>query len=324
MSRKTKPLEPLKESEIARLTPIVPSTTGTDGLINSNENGPSSSSGSNNNKSNHSDDNDGKKRSESSASTNNKSESSVNKGRRKGEGHEPGPKDVKDLFEQAFKTVTLTMGSIACCIHRATAMDTAEAKHVADRLNDAVRVMSQTRIIVFKAIENFVYLKVTKSSMNHRCETVDTMMSVDVPEEFASSPNVIGSSAITNPTSTTAMDPLDLLLHKSHGATIVRNLIGMVLRGQVERTKGGTLPKSELAAMASKIAGEMYQELCLVLPDLKCSNPKDIPLGVPVMEMAVNVHSAIRTHFRRLPELIVNKVLLPLCQSSWSHGERTI
>lgn len=215
---------------------------------------------------------------------------------------QPGAKATKGLFEKAFRIMTMTMGSLSCCLQRATSMSRADAESVARRLNDAVHVMSQTRIIVFKAVENYVYLKVTENSS----ATASPMMFVDSIECASSA----GPSNSVDPPNINKMDPLDLLLHKDHGVTIIRNLIGIVMRGQVERTMGGTTPKSELAIMACETAGDMYRKICLVLPNLGPSNPENLPLGVPLMEMAVNVHSAIRTHFRRLPELVVNKVII--------------
>ncbi|KAG0208197.1 hypothetical protein BGX31_002409 [Mortierella sp. GBA43] len=133
----------------------------------------------------------------------------------------------KDLFKKVFKTVALTMGALTSCIVRATSLKRNQAELITSRLNGAVHVASRSRIMVLKAIENCIYLKVTGST------AVDPH---PIPDEF---------------------DPLDLILHRTHGA-IVRNLISLVMSGG--------------------------------------------------MDMATDLHSDIKTYFRKLPETIVTKV----------------
>ncbi|KAF9962823.1 hypothetical protein BGZ65_007773 [Modicella reniformis] len=183
----------------------------------------------------------------------------------------------KNLFDKTFKTVTMTMGSLTCCIRRATSLDKEHAEQVSKHLDKAVHTSSRARIMVFKALENYIYLKVARDPVGE------------------------------NSSVSTALDPLDLILDPTHGTTIVRNLIALVMNGGRDGG-GGTTPKAPQAVAAKEIAKNIYQELCLVLPGLGAVNPEDIPLGVPRMEMAVNIHSAILTHFRRLPGLIISKM----------------
>ncbi|KAK3825281.1 MAG: hypothetical protein J3Q66DRAFT_420200 [Benniella sp.] len=70
----------------------------------------------------------------------------------------------KDNFIKSFKTTTTTMGALTSCIHRATSLSREEARCIADRLDEAVHVFNVARIIGYKAIENFIYVKVPKRS----------------------------------------------------------------------------------------------------------------------------------------------------------------
>ncbi|KAG0007050.1 hypothetical protein BGZ65_010676 [Modicella reniformis] len=260
--------------------------------------------------------NNGKSRSVSSSNSN-------QRGRSGGKKEESDPKAVKDLFDKTFKTVTMTMGSLYSCIRRATSLDNNQADTIAKRLNDAVHVLSQTRIIAFKAIENFIYLKLAENptkktlleheytpdpSVSAKVEILDPAVAAETevldPMELTEAESLDPSES-AGPSKTAKIDPLDLLLDHTHGTTIVRNLLSIVMKGC--RRGGGAVPRAPEAIMARDTAIDIYRELCLVLPDLEAVNPKKIPLGVPTMELAVNVHTAISTHFRRLPELIVNK-----------------
>jgi hypothetical protein len=189
-----------------------------------------------------------------------------------------GMSDHKDMFQRSFKTVTLTLGAISGCIRRATTLTSEETAAVERRINDAVHIMSLTRSIVFHGIELYVYKSLTT----------------------------------TVPRRTDELDPLDLLVHKDHGASFVRNLISHILSGSPP-TKG---PKAKKPAtvQAKQLANDVYQELKDVLSDLKPTNPPknkesvEMPLGIPQADMAVNILTAIRQHFGRLPGLIIKKV----------------
>jgi hypothetical protein len=188
-------------------------------------------------------------------------------------------KVIKDLFQKVFKTVTLTMGSTTACLLRATSLNREQATQITRRLEDAVHVASRARIVVLKAIEHYLYIKVTESPVEE---------SHPVSVEF---------------------DPLDLILDKTHGTTIVRNLLSLVMSGGTEKDTGATAQASGAIA-AKAIAKNIYNALCMAVPDLEPVNPAKIPLSVARMEMATDLHSDIRTHFRKLPELIVNKVIM--------------
>ncbi|KAF9967421.1 hypothetical protein BGZ65_013044, partial [Modicella reniformis] len=80
------------------------------------------------------------------------------------------------------------------------------------------------------------------------------------------------------------LDPLDIMLDRKHGATVE------------------TIQAQELAQSA-------YDNLRRILPDLQPTKGSlKIPLGTPQQALAVEIHSAIRTHFARIPEVIVSKM----------------
>ncbi|KAF9344365.1 hypothetical protein BGX34_005751, partial [Mortierella sp. NVP85] len=236
-------------------------------------------------------------------------------------------KDEKDEIGKVFKTVTLTMGALTSCIRRATSLSKEESKHVSNRINEAVHVLNLARTIGFKAIENYIYLKVAgnpsvDSPMHEETRSLDLAESdphnaAEVLDPHETSQSVEKGSSEFHPLDpqetpqsvkqdSFKFDPLDLILHPSDGTTVVRNLLSIVLKGDV---KGGKPTTSPGAIAARETAKEIYKEFCRVLEDFEPVNPQSIPLGSPLMELAENVHSAIRAHFRRLPGLILNKVI---------------
>lgn len=179
----------------------------------------------------------------------------------------------KKAFKQSFKMVTLTMGSLSGCMRRATNLTSHEISTVAARIDQAVHVLSVTRGLVFKAIEHFLYK----------------------------------SLAATQPGQTAdgCLDPLDMLLHRQHGATLIRNLIALVLTGTV--SVHGRTPTGE-ALRARNIAAGIYRDLKEIISGLGPTNPQRMNLGVAQEDLSVDIHTAIREHFGRLPLLLTKKV----------------
>jgi hypothetical protein len=243
------------------------------------------------------------------SSSSRSSNTSSNKKREKSD-----PKIEKDLFDKTFKIVTMTMGSLTCCLRRATSLNKEQAQRITERLDEAVHVFSRARNIAFKALENYIYLQVTKGAKDKQLELEPVEFDPLIPaldlHESAEQDSLEASRMI--PPKASNMAPLDLILDRAHGTTVVRNLVTLLMNGG-DISHGGAVAKAPEAIDAQQIAKEIHKELCLVFPDLEAVNPKSMPLGVPLMELAVNIHSAIRTHFHRLPGLIVNKVI-HLCQ----------
>lgn len=182
-------------------------------------------------------------------------------------------KHHKDAFKRSFKNVTLTMGSLTGCMRRATNLTSLEISAVATRINQAVHILSVTRGLVFRAIEFFLY------------------KSLDAVQQ--------------GQTAGGQLDPLDMLLHRQHGATLIRNLIVLVLTGTA--SVAGPQARGE-ALRARNIAVGIYHDLLEILPGLGPTNPQNMCLGVAQEDLSVNIHTAIREHFGRLPVLLTKKV----------------
>ncbi|KAF9921380.1 hypothetical protein BGZ65_010399, partial [Modicella reniformis] len=151
----------------------------------------------------------------------------------------------------------MTLGSITGCLRRTTTLTASEISIIRERLEAATDILNKTRIMIYKSLEFFI---------------LDTLRS----------PNEAG-------------DSLDVILDKTHGDTLVRNLITLILN-------------CAKAIQARALARSIYDDMCKELPDLKpFKGSQDIPLSIPQSELAREILSALRTHFGRLPETIVSK-----------------
>ena len=219
----------------------------------------------------------------------------------------------KDNFSQSFKTMTMTMGALASCIHRATSLTREEARCIADRLDEAVHIFNVARTIGYKAIENFIYVKVPKSSSlvvpeeTHASEFAELdSMEHDIYETSQPAEQPV-EQPDEQPVEQTESGSLDLILDPVHGLTVIRNLVSIILKGSI--TERSTEMAQE-SVDARNTAVDIYEEYCKVV-DLEPVNPTKIPLGIPIADLAVNIYNDISMHFRRLPKLIVDKVIDP-------------
>jgi hypothetical protein len=193
----------------------------------------------------------------------------------------------KDSFKALFKTVTLTLGSLSGCLRRATNLSSDEVSAVVDRIDKACHLLSVARRLTFQAVEYLVY------------KTLD-----EEPEEVESG---VAETGVTK--KETKMDPLDLILDRSHGCTLIRNLLSIFLNGP-SANQMGPKPKSVPAKQAQELAAETYGGLKNVLSNLPTLNDavSPMPLSIPKADLAVEIHTAIREHFGRLPVLVTKKV----------------
>jgi hypothetical protein len=176
---------------------------------------------------------------------------------------------LKSLHQKTFQTSTMTLGSITGCLRRATNLTADEAGIIRDRLEAAADILNKTRIMVFKGLELFILNEVRS-----------------VPQRS---------------------EPLDVLLDKKHGYTIVRNLVALVLNGAIDNRGRPTRDPEAIRARSS--AQSIYDDLCNELPELKpMKGSCKIPLSIPQMELAREIHCNLRIHYGRLPETIVTKV----------------
>lgn len=166
-------------------------------------------------------------------------------------------------------------------------MTNEEAKLVAGRVETVVDALAKTRMFVYKSIELFLI------SQLH----AETSMDLDPSEDALEK------------------GPLDLILDREHGATVVRNLVALVLNGSAEPGKGAKIDQETIRAQ--ELAQSVYDNLREVLLDLKAmKGPSKVPLGIPQQALAQEIHAAIRTHFARLPEVIVSRVTSSATYSS--------
>ncbi|KAF9973521.1 hypothetical protein BGZ65_009213, partial [Modicella reniformis] len=162
-------------------------------------------------------------------------------------------KALKDLFAEAFKRVTLTLGCLTGALRRATSLNQNEALQVAEQINKAVHILSTARILVFKGIEIFVYRHASK-------DQAANVADLDMDPSKSSTAMEIDDSSCG---SGSGMDPLDLLLDKKHGRTLLRNLGALVMSG----TTGNRTSTDPLAQQARALAKSIYDDLKLAMPN---------------------------------------------------------
>ncbi|KAI8358157.1 hypothetical protein B0O80DRAFT_275249 [Mortierella sp. GBAus27b] len=188
-------------------------------------------------------------------------------------------------------------------IRRATSMSQDEARAVAERINSAVHTMSMARIMVFKGIELLVY-----KHLSDKSHSSNMAMDLDEQESTSKDPPIISIEDTSMKESDLPMNPLDLLLDRKHGRTLVRNLSALVMNGKIDR---GRTSNDPCGKQARELAKSTYEDLSQVVPGVLPLTPesyKDMHLAVPNADICVNMHTAIRSHFRRLPELITAKM----------------
>ncbi|KAG0001874.1 hypothetical protein BGZ65_003114 [Modicella reniformis] len=187
-------------------------------------------------------------------------------------------KSLKSLYAKSFKTVTMKLGSIA-----------GQAKAIESRINTAIHLLSQTRMMVLRALEYFVMREVHRSD------------------------EVCGD------------DPLDLILDKAHGFTVVRNLITCFLDGISDLSKDNKKSKTKgrraetaNAKQAQELARSIYAGLCGPMGVFAGMKPLKgelkIYVSIAIQELGREIHTMFRTHFKRLPNLIEEKAKQIACQ----------
>lgn len=115
-----------------------------------------------------------------------------------------------------------------------------------------------------------------------------------------------------------SMDPLDLLLRKASGTLFIRNLATLILDGKL-----GKKTSQDVNGIAARnLAQRTYERYKEIAHGLRPLNTTSINTGDNVMEFGLSVFVPFQTHFKRLPNTIVAKVLstrshcLLLCSSS--------
>ncbi|KAK3817207.1 MAG: hypothetical protein J3Q66DRAFT_369071 [Benniella sp.] len=104
---------------------------------------------------------------------------------------------------------------------------------------------------------------------------------------------------------------LETILHKSHGETIVRNLIALILNGSID--KRGKTATNPVAIQARSIAESVFEELKNIFPGFEpIKGSCKIHLSTPQDRMAKEVHGTLRQHFATLPQTIVSTMKIEM------------
>ncbi|KAK3829157.1 MAG: hypothetical protein J3Q66DRAFT_364198 [Benniella sp.] len=229
-----------------------------------------------------------------------------------------GASPLKTLYEKAFQTTTLTLGCLTGCMRRATELGDS-AKDVAGCLETAADVLTTTRTITYWCLEHLVVGNLLKEA--ERVQEAQHELSLDPQTEASEHPQAEANpeqQAQNGSTQTVASadqqpgSPLDLLLDRQHGETVVRNLIALVLNGKIDGK--GRKPTHPEATQARELAQSVYESMKKLYQDHTSQDWKPtngtakLPLSIPQGELAREMHTTIRTHFARLPGVIVAKM----------------
>ncbi|KAF9150141.1 hypothetical protein BG015_008048 [Linnemannia schmuckeri] len=182
---------------------------------------------------------------------------------------------LKDVFKASFKTVTQTVGSVKACVRRGLGSRGAtdpEVDIIATRLESAAHVISDTRVHVFRMLT-----MLTLSELTHQHADDGDSQSVD---------------------------PLDLLLKKSAGTLLIRNLATLVLNGKLDRKTS----KEENGIAARDLAMRTYDRYKEMAIELRPLNNTSISVGDNVMELSLSVFVAWQQHSKRLPLTIMKSL----------------
>lgn len=225
-----------------------------------------------------------------------------------------GASPLKVLYEKTFQTTTLTLGCLTGCLRRATDLGD-NAKDVAGCLETAADVLTTTRITTYQCIEYLVASNLLAvQAPVHQDNPLGPQIEASADQQ-AHSLQIEPSSQDESTETEVIVDqqqPLDLLLDRQHGETIVRNVIALVLNGRIDgRGRKATHPE---AVQAREVAQSVYDDMKRLYRDqtsedwVPTNSSAKLHLSIPQGELAHEIHTAIRTHFARLPGVIVAKV----------------
>jgi ribosomal protein L17 len=184
------------------------------------------------------------------------------------------PKLLKSCYQYTFRTMTQSLGCLSACIQRATTLSRGMAHEVAAHIEDAVHVLNSARIIAYEALSLYVIATLESPSTS---------------------------------TDTTNTDPLDLLLTKKFSHAIVRSLVTLIINGKIKTC--GSEYKDQKSVQSKMIAEAVYSQLISTTGKIdRLNTNKELVLNVPQKCMSHEIANNIRSHFKKLPFLIVNKV----------------
>ncbi|KAF9986154.1 hypothetical protein BGZ65_008642, partial [Modicella reniformis] len=159
----------------------------------------------------------------------------------KTERKEDGAKELKSLYQSTFRTITETAGSVQECLRRSTLLSKNEIVIVAG-LDNVVHALNSMWILADKALRLYLF-KTLNSNHNHA-------MASPAEERESVDPN-----------------PLDLLLTRKYGRSIIRNLTTILMSGKTTDTRKPTDPKGWVArSVAEEIVGGLKSVVGAVKP----------------------------------------------------------
>lgn len=195
----------------------------------------------------------------------------------------PTPALLKDAFKATYKTITQTVGSIKACLRRGIGghgVSDEEISLIASRLETAAHLMADTRVHVFRMLSMLVLDELTRPNLESE-----------------------GSQSA---------DPLDLLLKKAPGTLLIRNLAILILDGRLKKHTSQNVD----GIAARNLAQRTYNRYKEIAHGLRPLNVSSINTADNVMEFGLSVFVPVQTHFKKLPNTIVAKVLLTFLHCS--------
>ncbi|KAF8923554.1 hypothetical protein BGZ58_002807, partial [Dissophora ornata] len=229
----------------------------------------------------------------------------------------------KAAFGAAFATSTQRLGSLRGCLRRALlpmsegaqlplyatgdpqSLGDADFTALAMRLTDAVDVMNQASVVVYRMLEIIIWDELL------RCSNGTSGGGQPEPDYVIGEVTLCGGKATvisgTPEAGSEEFDILDLLLQKSAGMALIKHLYALALNGKM----GNRGPRTKKAASkaVNAIAQHTYARLLRIAPRYKPTNTQHIQMGRPIVAAAKQVIVNLRTHFRQVPFTIGSSML---------------
>ncbi|KAF9950829.1 hypothetical protein BGZ70_001218 [Mortierella alpina] len=218
----------------------------------------------------------------------------------------------KVAFSRTFAISTQTIGCVQGCMARALPpmLTREDVRKLADRLNNSIKTINSARMYVWKMVEIIIYgdlLSATEESIS----SSDSAMASDFEGSDSDVPSTSQRSSaesIPDPQASaldTPRSPLDMLLVKSTGTLIIRNLFALALNGKF----GGGRPAQKAASVQGRqIAKDTFEKFKQILPNFEPINKDELPLSILQEDVADDLFTALRAHFRKLPGTICDKM----------------
>lgn len=211
---------------------------------------------------------------------------------------------LQKQFRKAFQPVSMTAGTIEECLYRSTKMTKQENKTLAQTIDNNVTYLNDIRSFGFMALQLLVM-----SELGHVSpDTRDDEFSTDGVQQH--------------------LHPLNLVLDTVHGFTIIRHILRFLMDGKLSTI--GRQPKPEnkaineqcrklaeraynlLTLQPSPETGEQLQNTRVILPMTTKAHASS--LSHLKDQMASEMMTAVRQHFKKLPNTIKGLVSVKILE----------